>query len=85
MKKIILIVAVAASVASLAGCSTEKSRIRDCMDEGYSRNACYTAEKANQSAMNAAAEKQAMENAQNQWKNQDSGRKHHRHHDDDDY
>lgn len=47
----------------LAGCSSEASRIADCEAKGVSRDACYVAEQNRQSTINAAAEKQALENA----------------------
>ena len=61
MKKLILI---AMMSCVLAGCSTEASRMNACESKGVSRDACYIAEQNRQATINAAAEKQAMENAQ---------------------
>ncbi|EMR5622788.1 hypothetical protein ABL632_004009 [Salmonella enterica subsp. enterica serovar Braenderup] len=58
MKKLALV-----AVLALAGCSSQASRIADCQAEGISRDACYMAEKDRQNSINAAAEKQALENA----------------------
>lgn len=75
----------------LVGCSTQASRMRECQQQGISRDTCYLAEQNRQAAINAAAEKQAMENAQSLYKSKpvdqvddlfgdlDSGKKkHHR-------
>lgn len=48
----------------LAGCSTPSSRMAECEAQGISRDTCYLAEQNRQSAINSAAEKQALENAQ---------------------
>lgn len=61
MKKLFIIASVA---VFLAGCSTSASRRADCEAQGVSRDACYLAEQNRQSAINGAAEKQALENAQ---------------------
>lgn len=55
---------VAVTVLVLAGCSSEASRMAACEAKGVSRDACYVAEQNRQAAMNSAAEKQALENAQ---------------------
>lgn len=48
----------------LVGCSSSSSRMAECEAQGVSRDACYLAEQNRQSAINSAAEKQALENAQ---------------------
>ncbi|EHQ2770440.1 hypothetical protein KRB99_000009 [Salmonella enterica] len=58
MKKLALV-----AVLALAGCSSQASRMADCQAQGISRDACYMAEQNRQSTINAAAEKQALENA----------------------
>ncbi|MCS5452481.1 hypothetical protein ACJVQT_23175 [Enterobacter huaxiensis] len=83
MKKLAQFASVAIVAATLAGCSTASSRMAECRDQGYSRNTCYQVEQNRQTAIMAASEKQAMENAQNQWKDQEP-KHHHRHHDEDD-
>lgn len=49
----------------LAGCSSSASRMADCEAQGISRDTCYLSEQNRQQSINAAAEKQAMENAAN--------------------
>lgn len=61
--KYLVIVAVLGS-ALLAGCASPAQRMAECEAQGVSRDACYIAEQNRQSAINTAAEKQAMENAQ---------------------
>lgn len=61
MKKALL-VGVMASL--LAGCSSTASRMAECEAQGVSKDACYIAEQNRKATINAAAEKQAMENAQ---------------------
>jgi Type IV conjugative transfer system lipoprotein (TraV). len=73
MKQIALLV-----IILLAGCSSQASRMYDCESKGISRDACYVAEQNRQSAITAAAEKQAMENAQSQSLS-DLSVHHHRH------
>ncbi|MLU53278.1 hypothetical protein DRT11_23955 [Salmonella enterica subsp. enterica] len=58
MKKLALV-----AVLALAGCTSQASQIADCQAQGISRDACYMAEKDRQNSINAAAEKQALENA----------------------
>lgn len=65
----------------LAGCSTEASRMNACESKGVSRDACYIAEQNRQATINAAAEKQAMENAQNVYSSNDTNTSHHHQHD----
>lgn len=77
MKKVTL----AIFVCLLAGCSSPASRMYECEAQGVSRDACYVAEQNRQSAINSAAEKQAMENAQGLYSTGDSSSSHHhRHH-----
>jgi hypothetical protein len=77
MKKLIMI---AVMGGILAGCSTEASRMSACENKGISRDACYLAEQNRQATMNAAAEKQALENAQNQYSSGDTHSGHHHKH-----
>lgn len=65
----------------LTGCSTEASRMNACESKGVSRDACYIAEQNRQATINAAAEKQAMENAQNVYSSNDTNSSHHHKHD----
>lgn len=51
------------ALVSLAGCSSPASRMADCQAQGVSKDACYMVEQNRQSGINAAAEKQALENA----------------------
>lgn len=60
MKKILLVGMVA---TLLAGCVSEEQRLAQCQAKGVSRDACYVADQNRQVAINAAAEKQALENA----------------------
>jgi len=60
MKKILLVGMVA---TLLAGCVSEEQRLAQCQAKGVSRDACYVAAQTLQAAINAAAEKQALENA----------------------
>ena len=78
MKKLIMI-AVMGGV--LAGCSSEASRMSACENKGISRDACYIAEQNRQATINAAAEKQALENAQNLYSSDDTHSGHHHKHD----
>lgn len=59
MKKLMMI----AAVLSLAACSSPAQRMADCQSKGVSKDACYIAEQNRTTAINAAAEKQALENA----------------------
>lgn len=63
MKKLLVI----AALAMLAGCSTEASRMAECQAQGISKDTCYLVEKNHQTAIEAAAMKQAMENAATQY------------------
>ncbi|URN97939.1 hypothetical protein NB069_14770 [Leclercia adecarboxylata] len=60
MKKILLVGVIA---ALLAGCVSEEQRLAQCQAKGVSRDACYIADQNRQATINAAAEKQALENA----------------------
>lgn len=60
MKNIIVI----CLVLVLASCSSASSRMAECQSQGVSRDTCYLAEQNRNAAIAAAAEKQAMENAQ---------------------
>ncbi|MCU6670216.1 hypothetical protein M8013_15855 [Enterobacteriaceae bacterium H4N4] len=48
----------------LSGCVSEEQRLANCEAKGVSRDACYVADQNRQATINAAAEKQALENAQ---------------------
>jgi hypothetical protein len=50
------------AVGLLAGCTTEAERLAQCEAKGISRDTCYLAEQNRQTAIDAAAEKQALEN-----------------------
>lgn len=78
MKKLIMI-AVMGGV--LAGCTNEASRMSACENKGISRDACYIAEQNRQATINAAAEKQALENAQNLYSSDGTHPDHHHKHD----
>ncbi|MBD9517497.1 MULTISPECIES: hypothetical protein [Pseudomonadaceae] len=60
------LLAVTVTVLLLAGCSSPAQRMSTCLAQGVSRDACYMAEQNRQTAITAAAEKQALENARNQ-------------------
>lgn len=77
MKKLIMI-AVMGGV--LAGCSSEASRMSACENRGISRDACNIAEQNRQATINAAAEKQALENAQNLYSSDDAHSGYHHKH-----
>lgn len=52
------------AVILFSGCTSSAQRMADCQAQGVSRDACYIAEQNRKTSINAAAEKQAMENAQ---------------------
>lgn len=56
------------------------SRMSACESKGVSRDACYIAEQNRQATINAVAEKQAMENAQNVYNSNDTNSSHHHKH-----
>ncbi len=60
MKKLVMI---AVTLSTLAGCTTQADRMAKCEAQGISRETCYLAEQNRTAAVNAVAEKQAMENA----------------------
>lgn len=60
MKKVILMMVLA---GTLAGCTTVAQRQADCEAKGISKDTCYLAEQNHQAAIESAAMKQAMENA----------------------
>ena len=62
MKKLLMI---ALAVSALSACSSPAERMANCEAQGVSRDTCYLAEQNRTTAINAAAEKQAMENAAN--------------------
>lgn len=62
--KYVSMILVALSAAIAAGCSSPAQRMAECEAQGVSKDACYIAEQNKQAAVNAAAEKQALENAQ---------------------
>ncbi|WP_248944734.1 hypothetical protein [Serratia silvae] len=51
----------------LAGCSSTASRMAECEAQGVSKDTCYLTEQNRQTAIYAAAEKQALENAAKQY------------------
>lgn len=61
MKKLAFLIAMS---ATLMGCTSQAQRMAECEAQGVSRDACYIADQNRQATINAAAEKQAMENAQ---------------------
>lgn len=60
MKKVMMIGVIA---SLLVGCQSSAQRMADCEAQGVSRDACYIAEQNRKATINAAAEKQALENA----------------------
>ncbi|KNC09902.1 hypothetical protein AC791_14910 [Klebsiella sp. RIT-PI-d] len=64
MKKLMMMVI---SAAVLAGCSSPADRMAKCEAQGVSVDTCYAVEQNRQTSINAAAEKQALENAQAQY------------------
>ncbi|MRS90868.1 hypothetical protein GJV04_12625 [Enterobacteriaceae bacterium RIT714] len=62
MKKLML---VAIAVSVLSACSSPAERMAQCEAQGVSKDTCYMAEQNRSTAMNAVAEKQALENAAN--------------------
>lgn len=55
------------AVGLLASCSSPADRMAKCESQGISKDACYIAEQSRENAINSAAEKQALENAQKQY------------------
>lgn len=51
----------------LAGCTSTASRMAECEAQGVSKDTCYLAEQNRQTAIYAAAEKQALENTAKQY------------------
>lgn len=51
----------------LADCTSTASRMAECEAQGVSKDTCYLAEQNRQTAIYAAAEKQALENAAKQY------------------
>lgn len=74
MKGILILTA---ACAILSDCSTSASRMAACESQGISRDACYIADQNRQSAINAAAEKQALENANAQYSDKTNQTHHH--------
>jgi len=90
MKKLAII----AAVLALAGCKSAADRMYECEAHGISRDACYVSEQNRQSTINAAAQKQAMENAADLYgpkgtetnkPKPERSHKHKHHHHDEDY
>ncbi|MCX8985127.1 hypothetical protein [Citrobacter portucalensis] len=74
---------------ALTGCQSSASRMYECEAQGVSRDACYVAEQNRKATINSAAEKQAMENANDLYgakgtETNKHSHKHRRHNDDDD-
>lgn len=61
----LLLVSVVAGL--LAGCTSSAERMAKCEGQGVSKDACYIAEQNRINTLNAAAEIQALENAQQQY------------------
>lgn len=83
-KALVMGLAMGMAVMSLSGCTSSRERMYECMDQGISRDTCYLAEQNRKAAINAAAEKQALENATNasfeHSSHDESGKNHHHHH-----
>ncbi|WP_247649071.1 hypothetical protein [Enterobacter bugandensis] len=69
-------IALATFALTVVGCKSTTERIYECEAQGISRDACYTAEQNRQATLNAAAQKQAYENA-SAAVNTDTTHKHH--------
>lgn len=84
--KAIAMIAVIGSASLLAGCTSSAERMYECEASGVSRDACYVAEQNRKATINATAQKQAMENANDLYgaKGTETN-KHKRHHHSDDY
>lgn len=61
----LLLVSVVAGL--IAGCTSSAERMAKCEAQGVSKDACYIAEQNRINTINAVAEKQALENAQQQY------------------
>ncbi|AKP32196.1 hypothetical protein [Yersinia aleksiciae] len=60
-------IAVLVSIALLAGCSSQASRMSECESKGISKDTCYLAEQNRQASINNAAEATALQNAAKQY------------------
>lgn len=49
------------------GCTSQAERLAKCESQGISRDACYISDQNRQATINAAAEKQALENSAKQY------------------
>lgn len=58
------LLAIVTSTVLLAGCTSSAQRQAECEAQGISKDTCYLAEQNRKTSINAAAQKQAMENAQ---------------------
>lgn len=76
---------VIASAVLLSGCTSSAERMYECESHGVSRDACYVAEQNRKATINATAQKQAMENANDLYgakgTETNKARHHHRHRD----
>ncbi|WP_211449602.1 hypothetical protein [Enterobacter mori] len=70
------LVMVVIGVSLLAACSSPAQRISECEAQGISKDTCYLAEQNKQASINAAAEKQALENAANAVQHAQTTHKH---------
>jgi uncharacterized protein YceK len=62
-----ILTAVVVMAILLAGCTSTASRMAECEAQGVSKDTCYLAEQNRQTAIYAAAEKQALENVAKQY------------------
>ncbi|HGA8480936.1 TPA: hypothetical protein ACITN2_004361 [Salmonella enterica subsp. enterica serovar Virchow] len=83
MKKLLVM----GAILALAGCTSSAERMYECESQGVSRDACYVAEQNRKATINSAAQKQAMENANDLYgaKGTETHKHHHRKHHEDDY
>lgn len=82
MKKLAII----GAILALAGCTSSAERMYECESQGVSRDACYVAEQNRKATINSAAQKQAMENANDLYGakgTETQKHKRHHHHEDD--
>lgn len=76
MKKLMMIAVLAGISSLLSACSSPADRMAKCEAQGVSKDACYIAEQNRTATINAAAEKQALENAANALQHAQSAHKH---------
>ncbi|MJS61836.1 hypothetical protein DOC35_19325 [Salmonella enterica subsp. enterica] len=76
MRKILVV----GAILALAGCTSSAERMYQCESQGISRDACYVAEQNRKATINSAAQKQAMENANDLYGAKGTETNKHRHH-----